>query len=70
MSFKFLALAQTDDDISPLLFSEVELWMIFHCLARALLVMHSGSEDIRTANRWDKKEICHFDLKPQNGISA
>ena len=51
--------------------SEIELWMIFHCLARALLVIHSGSENSgKNQPRWSRKEICHFDLKPQNSNSS
>jgi len=45
--------------------------MIFHCLARAVLVMHQGSEDADpSAVRWDQQEILHFDLKPDNGKSS
>lgn len=52
-------------------FSEVQLWMIFHCLARALLVMHCGGENPHgNTNPRSKGEICHFDLKPGNSNSS
>jgi hypothetical protein len=45
---------------------EEELWAIFHCLSRSLLSIETGSEEIGSAN-WANKELCHFDLKPENG---
>ena len=44
---------------------ELWLWVIFHCLARSLLVLDRGSEDPK-AKHWNK-EICHFDIKIDNG---
>lgn len=46
--------------------SEDELWAVFHCLSRSLLTIEMGSEEIGNAN-WTDKEICHFDLKLDNG---
>jgi hypothetical protein len=31
--------------------------------------MHHGSEDM-TAQRWNEKEIVHFDLKPANSTNS
>ncbi|PVH81188.1 kinase-like protein [Cadophora sp. DSE1049] len=46
---------------------EGELWAILHCLARACLVMHQGSEDVDApAPRWPREEMVHFDLKLEN----
>lgn len=44
---------------------EVEMWGIFHCLAKAIYAMASGNEDIE-ADRWEK-DIVHMDLKFGNG---
>ncbi|KAE8446826.1 hypothetical protein EG329_011603 [Mollisiaceae sp. DMI_Dod_QoI] len=44
---------------------EYDLWCIFHCLARACLVIHHGSED-PTQPRWGVKEIAHLDPKLEN----
>ena len=50
---------------------EEELWAIFHCLARACLVMHQGSEDADApAPRWPRQEMVHFDLKLENGEAS
>lgn len=47
--------------------TEHELWAIFHCLARACLVMHHGSEDATIPTPgWPAQELVHFDLKPEN----
>ncbi|RDL37451.1 uncharacterized protein BP5553_04884 [Venustampulla echinocandica] len=46
-------------------FTELDLWRIFHCLARGILVMHQGNEDPE-GSRWDIPQICHFDIKPEN----
>lgn len=40
---------------------EEELWSIFYCLAKAVLAMHSGSEDPEK-KKWDKPEVCKFGL--------
>lgn len=45
--------------------SEYELWCVFHCLARACLVIDHGSED-DSQPRWNLPQICHLDLKPEN----
>lgn len=47
---------------------EYDLWRIFHCLSRALVVIHQGSED-GMSPRWTGREIVHFDLKPDNSRS-
>lgn len=47
--------------------TELEMWSVFHCLARGALVMAHGSED--TSRLPWNKDIVHFDLKPQNSKS-
>lgn len=49
--------------------SEEELWGIFHCMARACLVMHKGTEDPAVTPPWPAKEGVHFDLKGENSVS-
>ncbi|KAL3418943.1 hypothetical protein PVAG01_09164 [Phlyctema vagabunda] len=44
---------------------EEELWAIFHCLARGLLVMDSGSEDVTQPRRPYHPETVHFDINSQ-----
>jgi len=49
--------------------SEYELWAIFHCLARVVLVMLQGDENaIGPHNSLlpNGEELVHFDLKPQS----
>jgi hypothetical protein len=52
-------------------FIEYHAWVIFLQLARALLTLDRGSDD-PVAERWagmeDKRQVCHFDMKPGNGI--
>jgi len=48
--------------------SEEELWGIFHCLARACLVMHRGSENPNGSPPWPIEENVHFDLKQANSM--
>ncbi|KAH7348777.1 kinase-like domain-containing protein [Rhexocercosporidium sp. MPI-PUGE-AT-0058] len=46
---------------------EYELWTIFHCLARACLVMHHRSDDATIPSPgWPRQELVHFDLKLEN----
>ena len=46
--------------------AEELIWRILDCLARALMVLERGSEELATRGglEWDK--ICHFDIKPGN----
>lgn len=46
---------------------EEEIWRLFECLARGLLILENGSEDPAAAP-WTRK-IAHFDIKPQNSKS-
>lgn len=46
---------------------EEQIWHVFRCFSLALIALERGSEDLSTAS-WNR-EICHFDIKPQNGTS-
>ncbi|KAI9645696.1 hypothetical protein NHQ30_006438 [Ciborinia camelliae] len=51
-------------------FEEWEIWDVFHCLSRGLYALHYGHEQldhILGADRWERDEIVHFDLKAPNG---
>lgn len=47
---------------------EAYIWRIFECLALAVCVMATGSENLE-GPAWNA-EICHFDIKPQNSESS
>ena len=45
---------------------EEEVWRLLECLAKALLIIETGSENL-LAPRWSlPKGVAHFDIKPQN----
>jgi hypothetical protein len=44
------------------------MWAIFHCFALGALVMDHGNEDLKLAS-WGR-EMCHFDIKPENSKTA
>jgi hypothetical protein len=43
------------------------MWRIFACLAKAILVLETGTEDPDVADPTHVYPIAHFDIKPPNG---